>query len=49
MQFSGIILLIPILYVVLYPGILSFLIACKLLDIFSPIFYGENELDSQDE
>ena len=49
MQFSGIILLIPILYVVLYPVMLSFFIACKLLNILGPIFYCENELDNQDE
>lgn len=51
MQFSGIILLIPTLYVILYPVIFSFFIACKLLDILSPIFYGEilDKLDDQDE
>lgn len=51
MQFSGIILLIPTLYVILYPVIFSFFIACKLLDILSPIFYGEilDKPDDQDE
>lgn len=43
--------IIPMLYIILYPVMLSFFIACKLLDILSPIFYGEilDKLDDQDE
>lgn len=43
--------IIPMLYIILYPVMLSFFIACKLLDILSPIFYGEilDKLNDQDE